>query len=700
MLPCSARAGRACATDPRPALRTERTLARPDRSAPAVVDSSAPVRRFRPEIEGLRAVAALLVAIYHIFLGRVSGGVDIFFTVAGFLITLTLLRQVGSRGTVSAKVFFSRLGRRLLPASLFVLGAVAVATAVLLPSSRRSATFGEIVASVLYVENWALASKSVDYLAREEGSSPVQHFWAMSIQGQFYVIWFVLFLVAVWLGAHRIRTTLRWILGGLFVASFGFSIYLTALDQPLAYFHTGTRVWEFAAGGLLALGIAKVDRIPPRLAAPLGWLGLALIVSCGLLLQVSELFPGWVALWPVIGGLLVLASSSAAGRGTAVRLLGSKPFVTVGAMSYAIYLWHWPILVIYLARTGRTVAPLVPGLAIIAVTLVLAYLTTRFVERPLRESPQGSRTARSGAAAMGITAVALVAGSLVGARTVSGPVIAMSDEQHPGPAAVAEGWPDEPQRFSAPPVPDLAVAKADRADVYDLGCHVAGNDPVPQYCEFGDPDGSVTIMLLGGSHSAHWQPALEAMAEDRNWRLIAATKSGCTLSTRPQVSAELRESCLDWNQAVLAEVARVRPQLVFTTSTDTAAQPEEIVHDGYLERWSQLDALGVEVLAIRDTPRARHNQVECLEANFDDPAQCAVPRNAVYADEDPTAALDLPNVTFLDLSHLMCDSERCPAIIGNVVVYFDGDHMTATWSRALAPYLDELIAWPHGSKRP
>src|SRR5690606_35650033 len=248
MLPCSARAGRACATDPRPALRTERTLARPDRSAPAVVDSSAPVRRFRPEIEGLRAVAALLVAIYHIFLGRVSGGVDIFFTVAGFLITLTLLRQVGSRGTVSAKVFFSRLGRRLLPASLFVLGAVAVATAVLLPSSRRSATFGEIVASVLYVENWALASKSVDYLAREEGSSPVQHFWAMSIQGQFYVIWFVLFLVAVWLGAHRIRTTLRWILGGLFVASFGFSIYLTALDQPLAYFHTGTRVWEFAAG--------------------------------------------------------------------------------------------------------------------------------------------------------------------------------------------------------------------------------------------------------------------------------------------------------------------------------------------------------------------------------------------------------------------------------------------------------------------
>src|SRR5690554_52399 len=358
---------------------------------------------------------------------------------------------------LSAKVFFSRLGRRLLPASLFVLGAVAVATAVLLPSSRRSATFGEIVASVLYVENWALASKSVDYLAREEGSSPVQHFWAMSIQGQFYVIWFVLFLVAVWLGAHRIRTTLRWILGGLFVASFGFSIYLTALDQPLAYFHTGTRVWEFAAGGLLALGIAKVDRIPPRLAAPLGWLGLALIVSCGLLLQVSELFPGWVALWPVIGGLLVLASSSAAGRGTVVRLLGSKPFDTVVWMSYAIYLWHWPILVIYLDRKGLTVAPLVPGLAIIAVTHVLAYLPTAFVERPLRESPQGSRTARSGAAAMGITAVALVAGSLVGARTVSGPVIAMSDEQHPGPAAVAEGWPDEPQRFSAPPVPDLAV---------------------------------------------------------------------------------------------------------------------------------------------------------------------------------------------------------------------------------------------------
>lgn len=681
-------------------------MARPDRSAPAVVDSSAPARRFRPEIEGLRAVAALLVAIYHIFLGRVSGGVDIFFTVAGFLITLTLLRQVGSRGTVSAKVFFSRLGRRLLPASLFVLGAVAVATAVLLPSSRRSATFGEIVASVLYVENWALASKSVDYLAREEGSSPVQHFWAMSIQGQFYVIWFVLFLVAVWLGAHRIRTTLRWILGGLFVASFGFSIYLTALDQPLAYFHTGTRVWEFAAGGLLALGIAKVDRIPPRLAAPLGWLGLALIVSCGLLLQVSELFPGWVALWPVIGGLLVLASSSAAGRGTVVRLLGSKPFVTVGGMSYAIYLWHWPILVIYLARTGRTVAPLVPGLAIIAVTLVLAYLTTRFVERPVRDAAGQGRPGRVYRVALAVGAAALLVGGTAAARTVAvaedEPLakVEVDVEQHPGPDAVANGWEDAPTSFDVPPVPDISVAKRARADVYELGCHVGVYDAELETCSFGDPDGEVTIMLLGGSHSAHWQPGLQVVAERRGWHLVSATKSACTFTTQPRVNERALPSCLDWNAAALAEIERVRPDYVFTTSTLSWRLPEETVPEGYLERWAELAELGVEVLAIRDTPRSSQNQVECLEGNLSTPERCGVVRSEFYADVDPTTLLDPKpeNVTFLDLSHLLCDDEWCPAIIGNVVVYHDHSHMSEPWSRALAPYLDEIIPWPPGTQ--
>src|SRR5690606_12026366 len=217
--------------------------------------------------------------------------------------------------------------------------------ATLLPASRRSATFGEIIASVLYVENWALAGKAVDYLARDEGVSPVQHFWAMAIQGQFYIIWFVAFLAALAFGASRITVTLRWIFGALFVGSLGFSVYLTAVDQPLAYFHTGTRVWEFAAGGLMALFVTKIDRIPVRIARPLGWLGLGLIVACGLVLQVSELFPGWVALWPVLGALMVIASGVASGRGSVVSLLGSSALVTVGGMSYAIYLWHWPLLV-------------------------------------------------------------------------------------------------------------------------------------------------------------------------------------------------------------------------------------------------------------------------------------------------------------------------------------------------------------------
>src|SRR5690625_3086818 len=337
-------------------------VGRPRHAARGMPDT----RRFRPEIEGLRAVAAVLVAVYHIWFAKVSGGVDVFFVIAGFLITTSLLRQVQRTGRLDVGRFLTRLGKRLLPASLTVLAAVLVATRVLMPFTREEATYLEVVASALYLENWALAAKSVDYLARDEPSSPVQHFWAMSIQGQFYLLWIVVFGVALALRRREVQRSLGWVLTVLFAASSAFSVYLTAANQPLAYFHTATRVWELSAGGLLALVSSRVRRMPDAWGALASWVGLAMIVLTGVILPVSDAFPGVVAAWPLAGAVLVLLGSGAQSALGADRLLTIRPLVKVGGIAYGLYLWHWPILTFYLLWSGESHAGFLAGMAILA----------------------------------------------------------------------------------------------------------------------------------------------------------------------------------------------------------------------------------------------------------------------------------------------------------------------------------------------
>ena len=659
-------------------------------------------RAFRPEIEGLRAIAAILVAVYHIWFAKVSGGVDVFFVIAGFLITTSLLRQVQRTGRLDVGRFLTRLGKRLLPASLTVLAAVLVATRVLMPFTREEATYLEVVASALYLENWALAAKSVDYLARDEPSSPVQHFWAMSIQGQFYLLWIVVFGVALALRRREVQRSLGWVLTVLFAASSAFSVYLTAANQPLAYFHTGTRVWEFAAGGLLALVISRVRRMPDGWGALASWVGLAMIVLTGVILPVSDAFPGVVAAWPIAGAVLVLLGSGAQSALGADRLLTIRPLVKVGGIAYGLYLWHWPILTFYLLWSGESHAGFLAGMAILATSFALAEVTTRFVETPVRSGQVVERglgrvlPLRSWTFPVaGATAMALVAGVGVAASSRVGQGVEdvtagiAVEGDHPG-AAVMVGGRNE-QDYSTGPVPSLAEAAEDRAKISRNGCQQALENPELKLCEYGDPTSATTVMLVGGSHSTHWFPALEPIAEEHGWRLVTATKSSCLFSTDPPGGGTQLESCMAWNEALLDLMVQEQPSLVVMTST-RGQGPEEHVPDGYVDMWLSLGAAGVEVAAIRDTPRFESSRVECLAQHGLRSDACNEPRELHLADVDPTAALEsrLSNVTFIDLNDYFCD-HQCYAVIGNVVVYFDGHHITASYARTLTPMLDAAL---------
>lgn len=635
-------------------------------------------RRFRPELQGLRAVAVLLVVVYHVWFGRVSGGVDVFFLITGFLLTGQLLRSA-DRAAVPVLRQWARTLGRLLPAALVVLLGTVVAGALVLPESRWLQTVREVLASALFLQNWQLAADSVDYAAQNNVASVVQHFWSLSIQVQVMLAAPVLMLavVAAARGAGASpRRYLMLLLAGVFAVSLGYSVVLTAVDQPFAYFHTFTRLWEFAFGGLLALVIDRV-RLSSWLRVRLGWVGLVGLVACGLVLQVDAVFPGWAALWPTACAALVLVAGDTGSRSGADRLLASAPLRRLGDLSYALYLWHWPLLVLTLVWTREERLGLGAGLTLIAVALGLSVLTERLVRRP--RDPF-----RAGVAGLAVVLAVTACWQLVAlARTASDDVV--GTDLHPGalggdvpvadllpaPAGVTEDW--------------VRLEQWDCATLsrFDWNaCRLPGVEE-PQR----------RIVLVGDSHVQQFAGAFVPIAEQANWQLTVMVFGACPFSTVSEVDPEA-QACRDWNDAAAAEIAELRPDAVVTlASRDVRVGLTEQTPDGFVERWKQLAELGIPVLAVRDNPRFDHSPADCIQQVGRGAVECGVARDQVYAPDPPyTLRSDVPaNVTFLDIADAICDDALCPAERGNVLVYMDDNHLTATYARSMAGLIEETV---------
>ena len=643
------------------------------------VEVSGPIRRrYRPEIEGLRAVAAFLVVIYHVFIGRVSGGVDVFFVVAGFLITLILVDQVLVRGRVEPGRYFSRLASRLLPMSILVLIVVSAAIVVLAPLWYQPPWMRQVGWSALYLENWSLAGESVEYLNKAAPASPVQQFWALSIQGQFYVLWILLFACAVILARRLTRISFTRIITVMLALAFALSLVYSVQSELAgslsAYFHTGTRVWEFAAGGLLALAVMGGRRFANAFAVPAGWLGLALLLTCGVMIGSPSNFPGWAALWPVAGAVLILMSGDARtpSRLSVTRVLGSRPLVWAGAFSYALYLWHWPILVFYRIRSGTYAVTALPGILIIASAVVLAYVTTRLLDRGVRDRVLAAWSARR---------VLVIGGLALGSLATIAFCIGWARSNQ----LVAEVG--EPRSAY---VTNLASAREDYPLVYRNECVQDLTDSEVTLCEGGDPNGTHTAMLIGGSHTAHWFPAFDIIAKERGWKLVTALKDACRFTRVEDESVIGGPSCSQWNDSLMQQLIAAPPDLVITTST-VSDGGGEFTPEGYVDQWRILQGLGVDVLGIRDTPRWMRDPVDCLWAHAGESQVCTVPRSQSLADQDPAARrTDLPsNVTLIDVDQYICDGDLCPAASDDLVVYWDLSHLSATFAASLA---DEISA--------
>lgn len=659
-------------------------------------------KAYRPEVQGLRALAVLMVVTYHVWLGRVSGGVDIFLLISAFLLTLSFVRKVESGSPLKLVSHWLHLFKRLLPAAVVVILGVLAGTWAILPQSRWPDVLEQAWASLLYRQNWLLADSAVDYYAQDHsGASPLQHFWSLSIQGQVFILWPLVFAGAAAL--HRIlrrpavsyRLLLAFAFGVIFAASLAYSIEQTATNQAYAYFDTRTRLWEFALGSLLALALPYLK--PGKLLRViLGWAGVAAMVSCGLLLTVDRSFPGFVALWPTLAAAAIIVAGQSGSRFGADRLLSWKPLVKLGDNSYALYLWHWPLLVLALAGTGVVSPNLVQGLAIVAASVVMAVLTTRFVEKPLRDWHWPQRRVWRNAVVI-VACGALLAGpvSLWQTKLTAEEAAAAAQprELTPGAAALTPENVGKPTP-EAKIIPAPAAMKNEWADIDGL-C-TDGNvpdDPLLSGCLQNSKPEVVTkrIVVLGDSHAQQYMAALGPIAKEHGWEVVTLLKGNCRFGAE---STERDAECNAFNKASAEYVLQHQPDAVFTVASLTLKDaPFETEVPGYLEGIKPFTDAGMDVVGVRDNPRFGFNMPECVQKKGADAADCNPPLGESLADSSPLDAYrgKVDGLHLMDLSDFICADGICPAVVGNVYVYKDDNHLTKTYVQSMIPMFEQRL---------
>lgn len=675
----------------------------------------------RTDIQGLRAVAVSLVVVYHLFPDRLTGGfvgVDVFFVISGFLITSHLITRA-PRGIGDLLAFWGRRIRRLLPASLFVLAVTMIASWAILPDTRWAATAQQDRAAALYVVNWRLAHDAVDYLAADSAASPVQHFWSLSVEEQFYLGWPILILVLGLLAVLTRRKSLGWYgagLGVVVLGSFLWSIHTTATNPAAAYFVTQTRVWELGVGGLVAVAVRAglFERLGAPVRIVLAWLGLAGIIAVSLTYTGAMPFPGWVAAAPVVATALVIAADAPRRGLSPVPMMGVRPVQWLGDVSYSVYLWHWPLIVLVpaLQHHGRT---RLDAVIVLVLTLLLAAASKRWIEDVFRTARWSRRlvpTYAMGIVGMGV--VVAISASVVGAvhhreKVDESRLVAALASKDPCLGAGAT----DPERHCAPavgpPIPTPALAAQDKSDAYADVSH--GKDCwsyVPSFptvtCHFGDPNGKVNVVLAGNSHAGQWLPALEEIAAEKHWRVTTYLASQCALSDVDQTfdTHAHAENCRRWADRTTQVITRSRPDLVVVANrisvsawgAGSLAASQPLYQAGFervLHQWAKAQ---LPVLILRDTPAPGGGGIDsipdCVAEHGNDLAACSGKRSAwLPADPAIPAAVELHSrwIKTLDLTDRICPGLVCQGVVGGVIVYFDASHLTATYNRTLAPYL-------------
>lgn len=705
---------------------------------------------FRSDIEGLRGLAVLVVVLFHAGLAGLVGGfvgVDVFFVISGFLITGLLLRERERTGRIGLLGFYARRARRLLPAAIVVLVATLIVALQVVDPLDRPAVGLDGVAAALSIGTIRFALASGDYFTTVATPSPFLHFWSLAVEEQFYLVWPAL-LVLVARGVHARRRVMAVL---IVVASTSFIANLVVTDVAVnwAFYSLPTRAWELGLGGMLAVGAVTVGRIRDPIVGVAGWLGLGAITIATLTLDSSIAYPGTAALLPSLGAVALIAGGSR--RFGPGRVLSVGPLRFLGKISYSLYLVHWPVLVLAPIVIGREPTD-VARAGLVGLSVIVAVGTWALIERPFRQgwpslSRRPARTVSVGIASLlafiliaggptlglpaATTAAAADPASLTTAEVdsawpdaVDGSSPVLSATQHGSTAAHGTlGVPATPSSSSTatptpPPVaapdasttgalpagvkPALARARSDEERLRADGCLAFELDTKPAVCVYGVKTGVFTVALVGDSHAAQWFPALERLAKHEGWRVVTFVKVACPFIDMPVSNVALKREyreCAAFGDATVAALRKLQPDLTLVSMSRIAIRPIRSSDDTVAKKGAalarMLDQIPGRIALIVDTPYARLDIPACLSAHAADVEACSIPKATAGADDlgDLEAvAAKATGAGLIDLTQRVCIGYPCPVVVNGMIVFRDTGHLTATFSRSLAPALGAAIA--------
>ncbi|MDX6479554.1 MAG: hypothetical protein QOG85_64 [Gaiellaceae bacterium] len=658
-------------------------------------------RGFRPDIQGLRAIAVTLVALDHAGVGFLRGGfvgVDVFFVISGFLITGFLLRRAEQSGRVPFSEFYAARARRILPAATLTIVVTVIASWHYLNFVRAVSVFHDAIWSAFFAANVHFSEIGTNYFTQDNPPSPLQHFWTLAVEEQFYIVWPALLAVLL-IATRRRRSLLIAATSVLCLASLIYCIHDTETTQVGAYFSTIARAWELGLGALIAMLASDLGRIPPAVRAVLTWVGLEAIIFAAVMFSAHTQFPGYAVLLPVVGSAMVivggLGGGSPFGAGAVLRY---QPFQFVGDTSYAFYLWHWPILVITAAYVGHPLT--VPqNLGLLAIAFTVSAFTYLTFENPIRHARRVAMPRAALALWPATLALVLV---LANVAIASQPRLEAVVIHHAAivphplgsyPRLVAKSVTRArlAQRVPAVLHPTAAQVFDDRRS-FD-GCRPGGG--AGEICEMGDLSASRSFAVLGDSHANALMSAFDYFAKRHHYRLIGLTSAGCTLGIAV-------EDCSDWWTSSLRQLSLDHPRfLVVAQRFDTRL----FFHQMYRDLRSELtafDRLVPRTVVIEDPPY--HPSIV--------PTDCLLRRGATLGDcaeAFPTYLSDQwasmreiveshPKDRYLLTRRWFCSGGECPMVIGNMIAFRDDQHVSETYARYLAPAISHDL-WELVSSR-
>ena len=680
---------------------------------------------FRGDIQGLRGIAVGLVLLFHASIPGFRGGfvgVDIFFVLSGYLITGNLLREIKTNGRINFKEFYARRIRRLLPASSVVLLATLIAAIFWFPPLLMPGLAVDLTSAGLYGSNIDFAVRATDYFASSVIPSPVLHFWSLGVEEQFYLFWPLLISLVTF---RRKNPALKIFLLSLavLISSFTFANWLLDRNQPWGFFSFPTRAWELILGALLASAAQGVAKLPRAIAGLAGAVGLLMVLYSGSTQSDPLKFPGTAALTPTIGALLIILAGTSRTLTLPSKIIATKPLQFLGKISYSLYLWHWPVLVIPQVISG-THLRILERIGLAVLSILLAAITEKYVERPFRRGFVISLKPLRNIAIAGVIA-SLIAVLAFGADYVStselrgkGSTESAADERNfidsltikQAPLNVA---PVRPATVDFPvPAnlqPSLLNAIQDRPITYADHCHTQENlKPSTRPCIYGDTTSDITVALFGDSHALSWFPALNQVAKEKHWKLLSLTMSACTPADIPAYNpstASLMNNCPIWRQASIQRIINAHPFLILVAGTSgfataingveiKGAQRTAIYTAGMNRTIAKLQTSGAQVVMMSDTPAQAQDPLVCLSAHPKSTLACATPAaTAISSDwiavEHQIAKTN--GISLIEPQLWVCPTDPCPVVIGNLLTYFDTGHMTATFSQALAGRLKTAL---------